>query len=149
MDLQETIVLRIQRERESHLATNYVPEGLQRTTHASSERHQWKWWTPLWWCLDWIWWFWTLRRLDEYFIDASRVSTFLGIYRAKRRSGGTRGGHNPPGRARASWRALVGCPLLGTPPRCNQGPLCSFWPIKNHRGVSWHLESVWYWFPAM
>ena len=43
MDLQETIVLRIQRERGNHLATNYGPEGLQRTTHASSERHQWKW----------------------------------------------------------------------------------------------------------
>ena len=28
------------RERESHLATNYGPEGLQRTTHASSKRHQ-------------------------------------------------------------------------------------------------------------
>ena len=28
MDLQETIVLRIQRERESHLATNYGPKGL-------------------------------------------------------------------------------------------------------------------------
>ena len=39
MGLQETIVLRIQRERESHLVTNYGPEGLQRTTHASSERH--------------------------------------------------------------------------------------------------------------
>ena len=38
MDLQETIVLRIQRERGSHIATNYRPEGLQRTTHASSER---------------------------------------------------------------------------------------------------------------
>ena len=37
MDLQETIVLRIQRERGSHLATNYGPEGLQRTTQASSE----------------------------------------------------------------------------------------------------------------
>ena len=36
MDLQETLVLRIQRERESHLATNYGPVGLQRTTHASS-----------------------------------------------------------------------------------------------------------------
>ena len=35
MDLQETILLGIQRERESHLATNYGPEGLQRTTHAS------------------------------------------------------------------------------------------------------------------
>ena len=41
MYLQETIVLRIKRERGSHLATNYGPVGLQRTTHASSERHQW------------------------------------------------------------------------------------------------------------
>ena len=30
-----------ERERGSHLATNYGPVGLQRTTHASSERHQW------------------------------------------------------------------------------------------------------------
>ena len=30
--------------------------------------------------------------------------------------GGTRGGHNPRGRASASWRALVGCALLGAPP---------------------------------
>ena len=30
--------------------------------------------------------------------------------------GGTRGGHNPPGRAWASWRALVGCALLEAPP---------------------------------
>ena len=43
IDLQEIIVLRIKRERESHLATNYGPVGLQRTTHASSERHQWRW----------------------------------------------------------------------------------------------------------
>ena len=37
MDLQETIVLIIKRERErgSHLATNYGLVGLQRTTHAS------------------------------------------------------------------------------------------------------------------
>ena len=41
MDIQETIVLRIKRERGGHLATNYGPEGLHRTTHASSERHQW------------------------------------------------------------------------------------------------------------
>ena len=38
-------------------------------------------------------------------------------------SGGTRGGHNPPGRAWASWRALVGCPLLGTPPQVQPGPV--------------------------
>ena len=43
MDLQETIVLIIKKERGSHLATNYRPVGLQRTTHASSESHQWKW----------------------------------------------------------------------------------------------------------
>ena len=35
MDLQETIVLIISRERGSHLASNYRPIGLQRTTHAS------------------------------------------------------------------------------------------------------------------
>ena len=29
IDMQETIVLRIKRERGSHLATNYGPEGLQ------------------------------------------------------------------------------------------------------------------------
>ena len=30
--------------------------------------------------------------------------------------GGTRGGHNPPGRAWASWRPLVGCAPSGHPP---------------------------------
>ena len=30
-----------ERERGSHLDTNYGPVGLQRTTHASSKRHQW------------------------------------------------------------------------------------------------------------
>src|SRR4051812_21076249 len=58
---------------------------------------------------------------------------YWGIYSAKRRFGGTRGGHNPPGRAWASWHALVGYPLLRTPPRCNQGPISSFWSIKNLR----------------
>ena len=67
---------------------------------------------------------------------------YWGIYRAKRWSGGTRGGHYPPGRAWAFWRNLVGCPLLGTPPRCNQGPSSSFWSIKNHRKLAWHLDSV-------
>ena len=78
MDLQETIVLRIQRERGSHLATNYGPEGLQRTTHdhqrdtnGGGEPH-------LRWCLDWIWWFWTLRRLELIFVDSPRVSVILG-----------------------------------------------------------------------
>ena len=78
MDLQETIVFRIQRERESHLATNYGPEGLQellmhhrRATNGGGEPH------PRW-CLDWIWWFWTLQWMDEYFVDVFRVSGILG-----------------------------------------------------------------------
>ena len=33
MDLQETIVLRIKRERESHQATNYGPIGKQLLMH--------------------------------------------------------------------------------------------------------------------
>ena len=37
MDLQETIVLRIKRERWSHLATNYGPEGLQRNSRIIGE----------------------------------------------------------------------------------------------------------------
>ena len=78
LDLQETIALRIKRERGSHLATNYGPEGLQRTTHTSLERHQWTWCTPPWWCLDWIWCFWTLRRLELIFVDSPRVSGILG-----------------------------------------------------------------------
>ena len=80
MDLQETIVLRIKRERASHWATNYRPVGLQRTTHTSSERHQWAWWTPPWWCLDLIWWFWTLWRLELIFIDSPEFSGALGIF---------------------------------------------------------------------
>ena len=40
IDLQETIVLRIKRERGSHLATAYGPIGLWWTTHAPSERRQ-------------------------------------------------------------------------------------------------------------
>ena len=76
MDLQETIVLRIQRERENHLATygpNVYKELLthhRRGTNGGGEPH------PRW-CLDWIWWFWTLRRLDEYFVDPFRVYGIL------------------------------------------------------------------------
>ena len=103
MDLQETIVLRIKRERGSHLATNYEPAGLQRTTHASSERHNGGAVPHPRWCLEWVWWVWTLRRLDEYFVDVPRVSGFFGVFIEKRGGlGGTRGGHNPPGHAWAS-----------------------------------------------
>ena len=149
MDLQETIVLRIQRERESHLATNYGPEGLQRTTHASSERHQWKWWTPLWWCLDWIWWFWTLRRLELIFVDSPRVSGILGIYRAERRCG------RPLRWAQPTWARLGAqahpgglCPPWGTP-QVLLRPIGCILVQKNPQKVSLHLDSVWYWFHAM
>ena len=65
-------------ERGSHLASNYGPEGLQNTTHASSERQQWGWLTPPCWCLDWIWCFWNLRRLELILVDSPRVSGILG-----------------------------------------------------------------------
>ena len=75
------------------------------------------------WCLDCIWWFWTLWRLDEYFVDAFRVSGVLGVFIEQRGGpGGTRGGHNLPGRAWASWRALVGCAPSGHPE-------VQLWPI--------------------
>ena len=115
MDLQETIVLRIKRERErergSHLATNYILVGLQRTTHASSERHQWGWWTPLWWCLDWIWWFWNLQQLELIFVDSPRFLECWGIYRAKRQCG------RPPRWAQPTWTRLG--------PQALPGGLCS------------------------
>ena len=104
MDLQETIVLRIQRERGSHLATNYGPEGLQRTTHASSERHQWRWWTP----------FEMVSRLDLVVLDSVAAGWIfrrlpwdfwnIGVFIEQRGGpGGTRGGHNPPGTAKAHF----------------------------------------------
>ena len=134
MDLQETIVLKIKRERGSHLATNYGPVGLQRTTHASSERHQWAWWTPPWWCLDWIWWFWTLRRLELIFMVSPRVFGILGVFIEQRvGSRGTRGGHNPPGHAWASRRALVSCAHLGLPLQYFFGPLDVFWSKNIHK----------------
>ena len=56
---------------------------------------------------------------------------YWGIYRAKRRSWGTRGGNNPPGRAWASWRALVGCAPLGAPPGASPAHWMSSGPKKS------------------
>ena len=67
---------------------------------------------------------------------------YLGIYRAKRRFGGTRGRHNPPGRAWASWHTLVGAAPLEQPLRCFLGPLAFFWPKKISPGVSLSLYYV-------
>ena len=81
------------------------------------------------WCLDWIWWFWTLWWLDQYFVDSPRV--LGGVFIEQRGGpGGTRGGHNPPGRAWASWRALVCCPLIGTPPGATRAQYLPSGPEK-------------------
>ena len=140
IDLQETIVLRIKRERGSHLATAYGPVGLQWNTHASSKRHQWGWWTPPWWCLDWIWWFSNLRRLELCFVDSLGFLEYLGIYRAKRWCRGAPWGHNPP------RRTLVGCAPHGPPLWHFFVPLGVFWSRKNLQKVSLRLDSIWYWF---
>ena len=142
MDLQEAIVLRIQREREREKAIQLLTTDPKvykellthhrRGTNGSGE---------------------PLRDGVQIGSGGSglyggwmNISTLLlgfleycGIYRAKRRSGGTRGGHNPPGRAWASWRALVGCALLGAPPRRSQGLLCSFWSKK----ISVKFRGIW------
>ena len=64
MDLQDTIVTDPKVYKE--LLTHH-----RRGTNGGGEPH------PRW-CLDWIWWFWTLRRLDEYFVDSPRVYGILG-----------------------------------------------------------------------
>ena len=48
----------------------------QRGTNGGCEPH------PRW-CLDWIWWFWTLRRLDEYFVNSPRVFRIFGNLQSK------------------------------------------------------------------
>ena len=64
---------------------------------------------------------------------------YLGIYRAKRRFGGTQGGHNPTGRACAPWHALVGAAPLEQPLRCFLGPVAFFWPKK----ILQELRCIW------
>src|SRR3954471_2693391 len=101
-----------------------------------------------------------VSRLDLVVLDSAAAGLIfhrlpygfgnIGVFIEQRDGlGGTRGGHNPPGRAWASWRALVGCALLGAPPKRSLGPLGVFWSIKNLLKVSLHLDSVWYCFSAM
>ena len=59
-----------QRERRSHLATAYGPIGIWWTTHACMNL------TVM--VLDWITWFWNLRRLELCFFDSPRVSGIFG-----------------------------------------------------------------------
>ena len=58
------------------------------------------------------------------FRRSPRVSGILGVFIEQRGGPGvTQGGHNPPGRAWASWRALVGCAPLGAPPQVLPWPI--------------------------
>ena len=70
----------------------------------------------------------TVSRLDLVVLDSTAAgSIFRGLPYGFRNiwvfieqrggSGGTQGGHNPPGRTWASWRAMVGCALLRAPPQ--------------------------------
>ena len=79
MDLQETIVLKIKRERvEAILLLTTDPKVYKRLlthhrrgTNGGGQSH-------LRWCLDWIWWFWNLPRLELIFINSPTVSIILG-----------------------------------------------------------------------
>ena len=86
-----------------------------------------------------------VSRLDPWFLELAvagimfcRLPWGFWIFRVfieqRVGPGGTQGGHNPPGRAWASWRAEVGT--------SHHGPTSSFCPIKIHREVSWHLDFV-------
>ena len=55
--------------------------------------------------------------------------------------GGTRGGHNPSGRAWVSWRALVGCSPLGAPPPL--GAAQAHWVPSGLEKISKKLCCVW------
>jgi len=151
MDLQETIVLRIQRGRErwSHLATNYGPEGLERITHASSERHQWRWWTPSE----------MVSRLDLVVLDSAAAGWIfhripygfgnIGVF-IEQRGGPGAPEWAQPTKARLGLLARPGglCSPRSTP-QAQPGPIMFLLVQKNLRKVSLRLDSVWYWFSVM
>ena len=77
----------------------------------------------------------------KLFVDFLDQKTSSGL---EKHLGVLQGERNPPGHAWTSRRTLVGRAPLGAPPRRSQGPLHSFWSIKNLPGVSLHLDSVCY-----
>ena len=143
MDLQETIVLRIQRERGEAIQLLTTDPKVykellmhhRRGTNGGGEPH------PRW-CLDWIWWFWTLRRLDEYFVDFPRVLGILGYLQSKEAVRGHPRWAQPT-RARLGLVAHPGglCSPRGTP-KAQPGPAVFLLAHKNHRGVSRHLDFI-------
>ena len=146
-----------QRERRSHLATSYGPEGLRWTTHASSGG-QWSWCR----CPPW-----SNPPPPEYrkrspdgiskkqrLAAAEKVfwlalcwfpdfREFIGLELGQTEQAWA---HKLPGRP--PGRSLVACAprfCLLALSRNFQGLFC---PEKNHQKVSWHLDFVWYWFPG-
>ena len=87
------------------------------------------------WCLDWIWWFWTLRRLGEYFVDSPRVLGFLGYLLSKEAVRGApevgtthQGAPGPPG---VPWWVV---PPSGHPSQVQRGPIAF---VLAHKKSSW------------
>ena len=137
IDLQETIVLRIKREREEAiqlLPTDPQVYGGLLTHHRRGTYEE-----------------------DEPIRDGVQIGSrgsrtcggwncvsstplgfleYLGIYRHQRRWRGAL--------RRAQPIALVGCGLLGPLPRHFFGPLGVFWSRKNLQKVSSRMDSIWY-----
>ena len=83
-----------------------------------------------------------VSRLDLVFLELVAARIYfrrlpwgfwnIGVFIEQRvGSGGTQGGHNPPGRAWASRRALVSCSHLEPSPWYFFGPLDVFWSKKS------------------
>ena len=147
MDLQETIVLIIKREREEAIQLlttdpKVYKELLMhhlRGTNGGGEPHLRR-------CLDWIWWFWTLRRLELVFVDPPRVSGILGYLQSKEAVQGAPevgtthwGTAGPPG---TLWWVL----LPSGHPQVLSWPTGCLLVEKDPQKVSLRLDSVWYHF---
>ena len=130
MDLQDTIVLRIKRERGIYLDTNYGPMEVVNPSVMVS-------------------------RLDMVVLDSTAAGIDfrrlpqgfwnIGVFIEQRGGPGApevgtthQGMPGPPGTP--SWVVLP----LENPSKHNLGPLGVFWSIKNLRKVPLHLDSVWY-----
>ena len=92
----------------------------------------------------------TVSRLDLVVLDSAAAGIYfrrlpkgfwnIGVFIEQRGgSGGTRGGHNPPGRAWAPRRTLVGCAPLGAPLWYFLGRSCVFRSKK----ISKKFHCVW------
>src|SRR3990170_3553390 len=90
------------------------------------------------WCLDWIWWFWTLRRLELIFVDSPRVSGILGYLQSKESVQGApevgtthQGAPGPPG---VPWWVVL--PLEHPPPGASLAHWISSGPKKSTKSFA-------------